>query len=180
MTPDGPSKPTRTGGAPPQALLATCREHALEWLQEILDEALKGAADELLDIATRVTSPDTRKQYLHAVDQARTQGAKFRQGVTEAYRKRVATLSGENVRPAAAATEIDANSLTLVQTGVLENEIAIGNLTMRLRDKAGEELFQFTRRVSTIVGNPEPFSLVPPPISTKCFSASTSASMFST
>jgi Protein of unknown function (DUF1631) len=155
MTPDGPSKPSRGGSASPHALLATCREHALDRLQAILDDALKGAADELTDIATRVTSPDTRKQYLHAVDQARTQGVKFRAGVAEAYRKRAATLSGENTRPAAAATAIDASSLTLVQTGVLENEIAIGNLTMRLKDKAGDELYQFTRRVSTIVGNPE-------------------------
>jgi Protein of unknown function (DUF1631) len=155
MTPDGPSKPSRGGSASPHALLATCREHALERLREILDEALKGAADELTDIATRVTSPDTRKQYLHAVDQARTQGAKFREGVAEAYRNRAATLAGENTRPAPAATAIDASSLTLVQTGVLENEIAIGNLTTRLKDKAGDELYQFTRRVSTIVGNPD-------------------------
>jgi Protein of unknown function (DUF1631) len=155
MTPDGPSTPSRAGSVSQHALLAACRNHALERLQGILDEALKGAADELLDVATRVTSPDTRTHYLHAVDQARTQGVKFREGVAEAYRKRVATLSGENARPAAAATAIDASSLTLVQTGVLENEIAIGNLTMRLKDKGGDELYQFTRRVSTIVGNPE-------------------------
>jgi len=155
MTPDGPSKPPHAGSTSQLALLASCREHALERLQEILDKALKGAADELLDIATRVTSPDTRKQYLHAVDQARTERAKFREGVNEAYRKRVAALSGEGTRPNAAAGEIDAGSLTLVQTGVLENEIAIGNLTTRLKDKAGEDLYQFTRRVSTILGNPE-------------------------
>lgn len=155
MTPDGPSRPPRTGGASPHALLSACRDHALERLQEILAVALTSAADELLDIATRITSPDTRKQYLHAVDQARTQGARFSAGVAEAYRKRVATLSGESVRPNAAASAIDASSLTLVQTGVLENEIAIGNLTMRLKDKSGDELSQFTRRVSTIVGDPE-------------------------
>jgi hypothetical protein len=121
----------------------------------MLDAALKSAADELLDIATRVTSPDTRKQYLHAVDQARTQGDKFREGVATAYNKRVAVLSGEGPRPDSTVTEYSAASLTLVQTGVLENEIAIGNLTTRLKDKGGEQLFQFTRRVSTIVGNPE-------------------------
>jgi hypothetical protein len=121
----------------------------------MLDAALKSAADELLDIATRVTSPDTRKQYLHAVDQARTQGDKFREGVATAYDKRVAVLSGEGPRPDSTVTEYSAASLTLVQTGVLENEIAVGNLTTRLKDKGGEQLFQFTRRVSTIVGNPE-------------------------
>jgi len=155
MTPDGPSKPPRTESTSQHALLIACRNHALERLQEILAGALNSAADELLDIATRITSPDTRKQYLHAVDQARTPGTKFNQGVAEAFRKRVATLSGESARPDTTATEYDASSLALVQTGVLENEIAIGNLTMRLKDKAGDELSQFTRRVSTIVGDPE-------------------------
>ncbi len=155
MTPDGSRKPPRTGGPSPHALLATCRNHARERLQEILDESLKSAADELLEVATRVTSPDTRKQYLHAVDQARTQGDKFREGVATAYDKRVAVLSGEGPRPDATVTEYSAASLTLVQTGVLENEIAVVNLTTRLKDKGGEQLSQFTRRVSTIVGNPE-------------------------
>lgn len=136
-------------------MLSACHDHALERLQELLAAALKSAADELLDIATRITSPDARKQYLHAVDQARTPGAKFREGVAEAYRKRVAKLSGESIRPDANATALNASSLTLVQTTVLENEIAIGNLTMRLKDKSGEELSLFTRRVSTIVGDPE-------------------------
>jgi hypothetical protein len=155
MTPDGSRKPPRTGGPSQHALLAACRDHARERLQEILDTALKSAAEELLEIATRVTSPDTRKQYLHAVDQARTQGDKFREGVAAAYSKRVAVLSGEGPRPDSTMTEYSAATLTLVQTGVLENEIAVGNLTTRLKDKGGEQLFQFTRRVSTIVGNPE-------------------------
>lgn len=155
MTPDESRKPPRTGGPSQYALLVACRDHARERLREILDGALKSAADELLDVATRVTSPDTRKQYLHAVDQARTQGDKFRGGVATAYNKRVAELSGEGPRPDSTVTEYSAASLTLVQTGVLENEIAVGNLTTRLKDKGGEQLFQFTRRVSTIVGNPE-------------------------
>ncbi len=155
MTPDAPRKPPHATSASQHALLAACRDHALERLQGVLDAALKNAADELLDIATRITSPDTRKQYLHAVDQARTQGAKFREGVAEGYRKRVSALSGEGARPDATASEVNASSLTLVQTAVLENEIAVGNLTTRLKDKGGEELSQFTRRVSTIVGDPE-------------------------
>jgi len=154
MTPNGPSTPPPTGSPPRHALLVTCRDHALERLQEILAEALKGAADDLLDIATRTADPEIRKEYLHAVDQARAQGAGFRNGVADAYRKRVATLSGDSIREPTTAS-YDAGSLTLVQTGVLENEIAIGNLTMRLKDKGGEELSQFTRRVSTIVGDPE-------------------------
>jgi len=155
MTPDGSSMPSRPGSVSQHALLTACRDHALERLQALLDAALKGAADELLDIATRTGSPDLRKQYLHAVDQARTQGAAFGRGVADAYRKRVAVLSGERVGSGNPPASIDAGSLTLVQTGVLEHEIAIGNLTMRLKDKGGEELSQFTRRVSTIVGNPE-------------------------
>jgi Protein of unknown function (DUF1631) len=155
MTPDGSRKPPRTGGPSQHSLLATCRDHARKRLQVILDASLKSAADELLEVATRVTSPDTRKQYLHAVDQARTQGDKFREGIAVAYDKRVAVLSGEGPRPDATVTEYSAASLTLVQTGVLENEIAVVNLTTRLKDKGGEQLSQFTRRVSTIVGNPE-------------------------
>lgn len=155
MMSDGSAKPSRTGNPSQQALLTACRDHALERLQEILDAALNGAADELLDIATRTVSPDLRKQYLHAVDQARTPGAAFRSGVADAYRKRVAVLSGERVGTGNVPTPIDAGSLTLVQTGALEHEIAIGNLTMRLKDKGGDELHQFTRRVSTILGNPE-------------------------
>ncbi|MCZ7566188.1 MAG: DUF1631 domain-containing protein [Burkholderiales bacterium] len=80
---------------------------------------------------------------------------KFRAGVAEAYGQRVALLSGEGIPPAAAASAYDASSLTLVQTAALEHEIAIGNLTTRLRDEAGDELSQFTRRVSTIVGDPD-------------------------
>ncbi|MCL4798519.1 MAG: DUF1631 family protein [Burkholderiales bacterium] len=155
MTPEAPRKPPRTGNVSQHALLSACRDHALERLQEILAAALTGAADELLDIATRVTSPEARKHYLHAVDQARTQGERFRAGVADAYRKRVAQLSGESAPPDAAAKEYDASSLTLVQTTVLEHEIAIGNLTTRLKDKSGDELSQFTRRVSTIVGDPD-------------------------
>ena len=155
MTPDGSSTPPRTGSPSQYALLAACRDHALERIQEIFGDALKGAADDLLEIATRTADPEVRKQYLHAVDQARAQGAGFRSGVAEAYRKRVAVLSGDRTGQAAASSSFDAGSLTLVQTGVLENEIAVGNLTMRLKDKGGEELSQFTRRVSTIVGDPE-------------------------
>ena len=130
MTPNGPSTPPPTGSPTRHALLVTCRDHALERLQEILVEALKGAADDLLDIATRTADPEVRKEYLHAVDQARALGAGFRNGVAEAYKKRVATLSGNRIAEPAAAS-YDAGSLTLVQTGVLENEIAIGNLSLR-------------------------------------------------
>jgi len=155
MTPDVPSKSPSGASTSQFALLATCRSHALERLQEILADALKGAADDFLDVATRTVDPELRKHYLHAVDQARTQGAGFAGGVAEAYRKRAAALSGENASKASAQASYNADSLTLVQTGVLENEIAIGNLTTRLKDKGGEELQQFTLRVSTILGNPE-------------------------
>jgi len=154
MNPTPPSPPGRPGGASPQALLVACRDRAVERLAAILDPALDAAADELLDTATRTADPDLRGQYRHAVDQAHAQHIAFREGVRDALIDRFVALSG-GAHPDPADTHLDLNALTLVRTGVLENEIAIGNLTMRLKDEAREELFSFTQRVGALIGQPD-------------------------
>ncbi len=154
MSPNPPSSAEFPGGASSQAFLVACRDRAAERLAAILDPALDAAAEALLDTATRTTDPDTRGQYLHAVDQARAGHIAFREGVRIGVIDRFATLSG-GARPRPDDTHLDIGALTLVRTGTLENEIAIGNLALRLKDEAREELFSFTRRVGALTGQPD-------------------------
>jgi hypothetical protein len=154
MSPIPPSSAERPGGASSQALLVACRDRAVERLFAILDPALDAAAEALLDTATRTADPATRGQYLHAVDQARAGHVAFREGVRIGLLDRFAALSG-GAHPDPADTHLDINALTLVRTGTLENEIAVGNLALRLKDEAREELFSFTQRVGVLTGQPD-------------------------
>ncbi|MCZ7564627.1 MAG: DUF1631 domain-containing protein [Burkholderiales bacterium] len=145
------------GAGDPFAVARECRELAVSRLAAAMRATVGKVEQDLFELAYNSTDRETRNQYFEARDDCRVKLPAF-----------CSKLEGEFVnqfnakarrdgarRPPAPGAPADAMELSLVEDGVLEDNIALGNLVAKLRDVNKDALYALTRRMAVVLQNPQ-------------------------
>ncbi len=138
------------------ALARECREFALVRVSAALRGVLGKVEQDLFELAYNSTDRDIRNQYFEARDESRAN----LQGFCAAVEREFLTQFNDKARretkrrPATPSTG-DTMELSLLEDGVLEDNIALGNLVNKLRDINKDTLYALTRRMAVVLQNPQ-------------------------
>ncbi len=138
------------------ALARECREFALVRLSTALRGVLGKVEQDLFELAYNSTDRELRNQYFEARDEARANlqafcGAVEREFLTQFNDKARRETKRHPARPSTG----DTMELSLLEEGVLEDNIALGNLVNKLREINKDSLYALTRRMSVVLQNPQ-------------------------
>lgn len=138
------------------ALARECREFALVRLSSALRGVLGKVEQDLFELAYNSTDREIRNQYFEARDEARANLQIFCGAVEREFLTRFNDKARREVkrRPATQPTG-DAMELSLLEDGILEDNIALGNLVNKLRDINKDSLYALTRRMAVVLQNPQ-------------------------
>ncbi len=138
------------------ALARECREFALVRFSSALRGVLGKVEQDLFELAYNSTDREIRNQYFEARDEARANLQAFCGAVEREFLTQFNDKARREVkrRPAAPAMG-DTMELSLLEDGVLEDNIALGNLVNKLREINKDALYALTRRMSVVLQNPQ-------------------------
>jgi len=137
-------------------LARECREFALVRLSTALRGVLGKVEQDLFELGYNATDRELRNQYFEARDESRAN----LQGFCNALEREFLTQFNdkarrETKRRPAAQPMGDTMELSLLEEGVLEDNIALGNLVGKLREINKDSLYALTRRMAVVLQNPQ-------------------------
>jgi Protein of unknown function (DUF1631) len=138
------------------ALARECREFALVRISTALRSVLGKVEQDLFELAYNSTDRELRNQYFEARDEARGNLQAFCAAVEREFLTQFNDKARREVkrRPATPPTG-DTMELSLLEDGVLEDNIALGSLVNKLREINKDALYALTRRMSVVLQNPQ-------------------------
>ncbi len=138
------------------ALARECREFALVRVSSALRGVLGKVEQDLFELAYNSTDRDLRNQYFEARDESRANLQAFCAAVEREFLTQFNDKARREAkrRPASPSTG-DTMELSLLEDGVLEDNIALGNLVNKLRDINKDTLYALTRRMAVVLQNPQ-------------------------
>jgi hypothetical protein len=138
------------------ALARECREFALVRVSAALRGVLGKVEQDLFELAYNSTDRELRNQYFEARDESRANLQGFCAAVEREFLTQFNDKARREVkrRPASPSTG-DTMELSLLEDGVLEDNIALGNLVNKLRDINKDTLYALTRRMAVVLQNPQ-------------------------
>jgi len=150
-------KPARPAGAgEPFAVARECREMALVRFSTAMRGIIGKVEQDLFELAYNSTDRETRNQYFEARDDSRVKLPAFCSTLEREFVNYFnAKARRDTARRPAAAPASDLMELSLVEDGVLEDNIALGNLVNKLRDINKDALYALTRRMAVVLQNPQ-------------------------
>jgi hypothetical protein len=151
-------QPVRTAGSgEPFAVARECRELALVKLSTAMRGVIGKVEQDLFELAYNSTDREMRTQYFEARDDSRVKLPAFCSTLEREFINHFnAKARRETTRHPATPTPVsDMMELSLVEDGVLEDNIALGNLVNRLRDTNKDALYALTRRMAVVLQNPQ-------------------------
>lgn len=155
----GHDKPARAAGpaGEPFAVARECRELAVTRLSTTMRAIIGKVEQDLFELAYNSTDRETRNQYFEARDDSRAKLPAFCAKLESEFVNQFnAKARRDGARRAAApAPSADLMELSLVEDGVLEDNIALGNLVAKLRDVNKDALYALTRRMAVVLQNPQ-------------------------
>lgn len=147
---------TAAGSGESFALARECREFALVRFSSALRGVLGKVEQDLFELAYNSTDRELRNQYFEARDQARTNLQAFCGAVEREFLIQFNDKARREVkrRPSSPSTG-DTMELSLLEDGILEDNIALGNLVNKLREINKDALYALTRRMAVVLQNPQ-------------------------
>ncbi|ASK34836.1 hypothetical protein CEK62_10800 [Alcanivorax sp. N3-2A] len=131
--------------APLPRALEKVRERVLERAGGLLSDMLDGADDTLFNLSEKETDSE-RVRYFDAMRELRIQRAGLETGFRQALSRHFQE-AGQPRPDAIPASEVDVESLALVQEEELETQVALDNLARRARNGCEESLRAFMHRL---------------------------------
>lgn len=129
------------------AVLDDCKINAHSFLEERFSLSCDGLQEELFRHAERGGSDDEQRQYFEAMQLLKTSREKiatdFRAELNIRFER---FISGEKIEP---ATD-PAQSLDLVDTGILEDEIAVSVIVSKANNLSSDALWKLNRRLAAM------------------------------
>jgi len=154
---DKPARPAGAGAGEPFAVARECRELALVKLSTAMRGIVGKVEQDLFELAYNSTDRETRNQYFEARDDSRLKLPAFCSALEREFINHFNAKARREAtrRPATPAQSPDMMELSLVEDGVLEDNIALGNLVNKLRDINKDALYALTRRMAVVLQNPQ-------------------------
>jgi Protein of unknown function (DUF1631) len=138
------------------ALARECREFALVRISTALRGVLGKVEQDLFELAYNSTDRELRNQYFEARDEARGNLQAFCAAVEREFLTQFNDKARREVKRRPATPSMgDTMELSLLEDGVLEDNIALGNLVNKLREINKDALYALTRRMSVVLQNPQ-------------------------
>lgn len=138
------------------ALARECREFALVRISSALRGVLGKVEQDLFELAYNSTDRELRNQYFEARDETRGNLQAFCAAVEREFLTQFNDKARrEAKRRSATPSTGDTMELSLLEEGVLEDNIALGNLVNKLREINKDTLYGLTRRMSVVLQNPQ-------------------------
>ncbi len=137
-------------------LARECREFALVRISSALRGVLGKVEQDLFELAYNSTEREMRNQYFEARDEARANLQAFCGAVEREFLTQFNDKARREVRRRPASSSVgDTMELSLLEDGVLEDNIVLGNLVNKLREINKDALYALTRRMAVVLQNPQ-------------------------
>lgn len=137
-----------------KVVLTQCRTAADKHLCAKLERVLEAVGGQVDDLARQAKNTAERAQHLRAVHELHNN----RQSFFDAFRKELADRFEERARALAGTglfpTEMGREELAMLKTNVVENEAAIGRLSIVLKEHTSAELAELSGRCATMFKRP--------------------------
>lgn len=152
VSPNTPNLPPERG-----RLISDCRDFTLRRLRESLHGMLAKIEEDLLARAEAELDRDQRNLYMFACGKARENWAGIEQAfIDNLSRYFDARVRGEPVQQAAFSAPKSLDELSLVGEDELTQDLAVNQITRKLREHCDEDLYAVEQRLGSLLGKQEP------------------------
>jgi len=131
-------------------ILTQCRVTAERHLAQAMDPVLDAAAGLLRRLAEQAADMHEREPFMVAASRLANQRDAYHGGFRKGYADRFDTAAKALLRGGPGWEEVDRETAAMLRTNVLENEVAIIKLGVRLKEAARDELAQLSARLVTL------------------------------
>jgi hypothetical protein len=131
-------------------VLTQCRVAAERKLVQALDPLLDAAVDRLAELGQQEQDLRGREQYLTGATRLRSQRDTYYAGFRKGFGERFDANARAMMRGGPGWEELDRETAAMLRTNVLENEVAIIKLGVRLKEASREDLAAFSARLVTL------------------------------
>jgi exonuclease VII small subunit len=149
------TKPT----VPPERgrVISDCRDFTIRRLRDSLRGMLEKIEEDLVARAEAELDRDQRNLYMFTCGKTRQQWAGIEQTfIDHLTRYFDARVRGDPLEPSGAAVPTSLDELSLVAEDDLTQELAVHELTRKLKEHCDEELFGVGQRLGSLLGKPDP------------------------
>lgn len=138
-------------------LISDCRDFTLRRLRESLHGMLTKIEEDLVSRAEAELDRDQRNLYMFACGKARENWAGIEQAfIDNLARYFDARVRGEPLKSSAAAAPTSLEELSLVEEDVLTQDLAVSEITRKLKEHCDEDLYAVEQRLGSLLGKQEP------------------------
>ncbi len=151
--------PTPSNVVPPERgrVISDCRDFTMRRLRESLHGMLEKIEEDLVARAEAELDRDQRNLYMFTCGKARQQWAGIEQTfIDNLTRYFDARVRGEPVDKSGADAPKSLDELSLVAEDDLTQDLAVNELTRKLKEQCDEELFGVEQRLGSLLGKAEP------------------------
>jgi hypothetical protein len=131
-------------------VLTQCRVAAERKLAQALDPLLDAAVERLAELGQQEQDLRGREQYLTGAMRLRSQRDGYYAGFRKGFGERFDANARAMMRGGPGWEELDRETAAMLRTNVLENEVAIIKLGVRLKEASREDLAGFSARLVTL------------------------------
>ncbi|WP_232419630.1 DUF1631 family protein [Methyloversatilis discipulorum] len=134
-----------------------CRDFTLRRLRESLHGMLTKIEEDLVARAEAELDRDQRNLYMFTCGKARENWAGIEQAfIDNLSRYFDARVRGEPLKASAAATPKSLDELSLVEEDVLTQDLAVSEITRKLKEHCDEDLYAVEQRLGSLLGKQDP------------------------
>jgi hypothetical protein len=148
-----------TAAVPPvvdrKVVLTQCRQATERKLAVTLAPMLDAMAKHLAEVGAQGKDRDEREQCLAAAHRLFHEREEFFAGFRGELAARFEARAASLLAGGPSAEELDRETLAMLKTNVLENEVAVIKLSVLLKSRAVAELDEMARRFCTLLSRPE-------------------------
>ncbi len=131
-------------------ILTQCRVTAERRLRQAVDPLLDAAAELLTRLGEQAGDMQERETFYGGASRLRNQRDAYHTGFRKGYADRFDAASKALLRGGPGWEEVDRETAAMLRTNVLENEVAIVKLGVRLKEAARDDLAQLSARLVTL------------------------------
>lgn len=132
------------------AILTQCRVTAERRLAQVVGPLLDAAATLLGELGEHAKGMQDREQFIGGATRLRNQRDAYFEGFRKGYAGRFDAAASALLRGGPGWEELDRETAAMLRTNVLENEVAILKLGVRLKEAARDDLAELSARFVTL------------------------------
>jgi hypothetical protein len=131
-------------------ILTQCRVTAEGRLAQVVGPLLDAAATLLAELGEHAKGMQDREQFIGGASRLRNQRDVYLAGFRKGYAERFDAAASALLRGGPGWEELDRETAAMLRTNVLENEVAILKLGVRLKEAARDDLAELSARFVTL------------------------------